>query len=439
MIGRDFDLAILQAVSGMSEDQVLTSLEEADHASIIEERERAGAGLSYRFTHAFFRQTLYEEIFGGRRVRLHQQVGRALENVYARNLKDHATELAEHFGQSSDEADLSKAVLYGKLGAERAVSVFAYGEAVRLLEQAMKAQQVLDPDDALERCNLLIALGEGLLPLGEPQRVVDTVAEEAYALTETLRAGQSNPIDDRSARVCKLALEGLHRAMFTRAPTSPEWPVWTERLNSHSPPETVLRAYADISMGRLKMAEKRYEEGVQLIGQALEVSRHTDDPEMLFTAAWQTMNSMSTRQHWRDAVPIAREFLARSHRGVSARTVGQTYEFCAVSLLAEGDRDGADRALQGLFDIAERSNDAFTVVNAMSYRGIEATLDGRLEEAIDIGLRVAEVAAELGAPGLGPMATSAGGIAASYLGRAMSWPVVPAAISHLSRGYEHGN
>ena len=69
-----------------------------------------GGTVVYRFAHAFFRQTLYEEIIAPRRIRLHQQVARALESVYASRLDDHAAELAEHYAYSSDPSDLHKAV-----------------------------------------------------------------------------------------------------------------------------------------------------------------------------------------------------------------------------------------------------------------------------------------------------------------------------------------
>ena len=61
---------------------------------------------------------------------------------------------------------------YGELAAQRALSVYAYGEAVRHLEQALEVQEVLDPDDKAKRCDLLLALGEALLPAGEPLRAL---------------------------------------------------------------------------------------------------------------------------------------------------------------------------------------------------------------------------------------------------------------------------
>ena len=161
VIGRDFQMEVLQKVAGMSDDELFGALEEARKAAVIEERTGAGAKVSYRFAHAFFRQTLYEEIIAPRRIRLHQQVARALEEIYNNRLEQHAAELAEHFSYSSDRADLEKAVSYGEMAARRATDVYSYGEAVRLLEQALKVQEVLDPEEKLKRCDLLLALGLG--------------------------------------------------------------------------------------------------------------------------------------------------------------------------------------------------------------------------------------------------------------------------------------
>jgi predicted ATPase len=118
VIGRDFAVDVLQAVAGVSEDELLTALEEAMHVSVLEEVAHARE-VRYRFTHAFFRQTLYEEMIAPRRLRLHRQVAQALETHYAGRVDEHAAELADHFSHSSNEADLAKSVRYGELAAQR--------------------------------------------------------------------------------------------------------------------------------------------------------------------------------------------------------------------------------------------------------------------------------------------------------------------------------
>src|SRR5207249_2123299 len=76
VIGREFRLDVLQRVSRVTEDEAVSALEEGLKVGVLEERAAVG-DVIYRFSHAFFRQTLYEELSAARRIRLHQEVGRA--------------------------------------------------------------------------------------------------------------------------------------------------------------------------------------------------------------------------------------------------------------------------------------------------------------------------------------------------------------------------
>src|SRR5207245_2362432 len=69
VIGREFRLDVLQRVAGLPEEELYAALEEANERAVVEQRQTLGA-VGFRFTHAFFRQTLYEEIFIPRRIRL---------------------------------------------------------------------------------------------------------------------------------------------------------------------------------------------------------------------------------------------------------------------------------------------------------------------------------------------------------------------------------
>ena len=197
--------------------------------SVLEERSQLGS-IRYRFTHAFFRQTMYEELIAPQRLKLHQQVARSLETQYAKRLEEHAAELAEHFSQSTDPADLAKAVSYGEMAAQRAMSVYAYGEAVRLLEQALKVQRVLDPDDKAKVCDLLLALGDYLITAGEPQRAFSAELQEAFSLAEAI--GDKA----RAARACSLAMFALlfYGARYAASWATPEAAQWVERADRYA-------------------------------------------------------------------------------------------------------------------------------------------------------------------------------------------------------------
>jgi hypothetical protein len=62
---------------------------------------------------------------------------------------------------------------------------------------------VLNPADSEKRCDLLLALGEAMLPADEARRVSETVAPEAFALAERNRD---------SARAARAAIQALDAA-----------------------------------------------------------------------------------------------------------------------------------------------------------------------------------------------------------------------------------
>ncbi len=144
VVGREFDVSVLQSIAGLGEDGLASAIQEALRAGRLHEHARPGS-LRYRFAHALFCQTLYEEVVGPRRVRLHQQVARMLENRYAAHLDVHAAELAEHFARSTDPDDLAKAIVYHERAAHAAVGVAAFGEAADAYRQALQLLGAVEP------------------------------------------------------------------------------------------------------------------------------------------------------------------------------------------------------------------------------------------------------------------------------------------------------
>jgi predicted ATPase len=181
VIGREFSFDVLREVAPFSEEELESTLAEAVSRAVIEERAAIGAPISYRFTHAIIRQTLYEEIIAPRRNRWHVQVGRAIEGLHSRQLEAHAIELAEHFSNASSPEESRKAVYYGELAAQNAIFVYAYADAATLLGRCLTVQELLDPADAAQRCRLLLELGEALIGGGDAARVLSDIAGQALA------------------------------------------------------------------------------------------------------------------------------------------------------------------------------------------------------------------------------------------------------------------
>jgi tetratricopeptide (TPR) repeat protein/ribosomal protein L40E len=389
VIGREFALETLKVVAGINEDVFVNALKEAVRLSVLEEHSQKGL-VRYRFTHAFFRQTLYEEMIAPQRLKLHQQVARALETLYAKRLEGHATELAEHFSHSTDPADLTKAVEYSKMAAKRATDVYAYGEAVRLLEQALKVQEVLDPEDKAKRCDLLVALGDALILAGENRRVIDMEAPQALSLAEA--------IDDnmRASRACMLAMRGLG-AYGTTLTTSPEAAQWAARADRYAEPETVGRAWADAMLGFVQRSgESSSPEGVAILSRAFDLAHRLGDIETYWFIASLWLWAVEAPHHDEERLHLAEDLAEQSRHGVNFLTLTWVLWFIMHTFLEFGQRRRAEDIMAEMRTMTERSGQPHLLILSMVNDSIMAIWDGRLEEAVAIRRRMLARAKELG-------------------------------------------
>ncbi len=410
VIGRDFSLETLRQVSGLEEEPLVQALEEALRVGVLEERSRPGS-IQYHFAHAFFRQTLYEEMIAPRRLRLHQEVARALEAQYAGRLEEHAAELTEHFAQSTDPNDLSKAVEYGELAAQRAMAVNAFSEAARLLETAVQIQDVVDTDNKSKRCDLLLALGQALMLAGEPLRAAEEGAEVALSLAETLGD------QERASRACVVALFSHYR--YSGALVTAGLRKWAERADRYAPPDTATRAEANIALSWLRLQSNQFEEVRSLRTQALELARHLDAPETLFRAVMSLTNGQFVAlQHKEEQFRLAEEFFSRPTAGVSGRTLGLLFRTIGIIFIQRGDRERGEECWRRLREVAERTRDPEAIGYVHVADMLRATLDGHLEDALEI---VADILAQEGT-------------AISTRNLLGTW--IPRFLFHLGRGEE---
>ena len=146
VVGREFELRQLDPlVEDISEDRLLEVLEEALSARVIEELPQAVG--RYQFTHALIQETLAEELTLTRRVRLHARIAETLEELYGDDAEAHAAELAHHFAAAETLTGTEKLVGYSLLAGQRALSFYAYEEALSHFQRALLAKEGLPIDD----------------------------------------------------------------------------------------------------------------------------------------------------------------------------------------------------------------------------------------------------------------------------------------------------
>jgi tetratricopeptide (TPR) repeat protein len=383
VIGREFALDTLKSVTNLKEDIFVNALKEAVKLSVLEERSQVSL-VRYRFTHAFFRQTLYEEMIAPQRLQLHQQVARSLERQYAKRPEEHAAELAEHFSQSTNPADLKKAVEYGEMAVERASDVYAYGEAARLLEQAIKVQEVLDPEDKGKRCDLLLALGDILRDVGQPWRALDVALPEAFSFAEALSDKR------RAAHACFLALVALELkgGLMLQVWSSPEATGWTERADRYAEPGTAERAWADLYLGLVKISTGELSQGVALMSPGLDLARNLGDPDVFWYATGMWIYYAAAPQRAGERLHLTEDLVASPRAGLSMRPLAYGLTWAGLAFLDWGKRQRAEETWNEYQEIAERTGNVLLMLVSAMYDGIWAAVDGQLEEAEQIAQRM---------------------------------------------------
>jgi len=134
VIGREFSFPVLREVTGLGENELIDIIDKCLHARLVVDRHIPGEEV-YAFADTQLRDVLYEGISPVRRRRHHLKVGEAVEKVYVRKIDDYLEALAYHFLEGND---LSKAVDYAQKAGDKAARLFAWDQARRYYETALK-------------------------------------------------------------------------------------------------------------------------------------------------------------------------------------------------------------------------------------------------------------------------------------------------------------
>jgi DNA-binding SARP family transcriptional activator/tetratricopeptide (TPR) repeat protein len=174
VLGREFSIAVLARAAGITEDDVLDTLDEAMRERVVTDVPSVPSEL--RFAHALIRDALYEDLTTARRIRLHRQAVQALEALYGEGLSSLLAELAHH---SIAGSDFERGVRYARRAADRALELLAYEEAARLYKTALETLELSEPGDDRTRCELLLALGDAQGKAGNTPEAKETLLAAA--------------------------------------------------------------------------------------------------------------------------------------------------------------------------------------------------------------------------------------------------------------------
>ena len=183
VIGRNFELAVLDAAAGIDSDALLDALEEAERAQLITSA-TSGREIQYTFAHELIRQTLHAIPSLPRRQRLHLRVADAIETAHAGATEKSAAALAHHFYQAGSVADAEKTLRYLTLAGKQALTAAAFEDAVGFYTTALSFERL----DEKERADLMFERGGALRSLAQAE---DAIADWYAVLSVYEKLGDS--------------------------------------------------------------------------------------------------------------------------------------------------------------------------------------------------------------------------------------------------------
>jgi class 3 adenylate cyclase/tetratricopeptide (TPR) repeat protein len=375
VLGRDLTLPKVAAVAGRDQDSALDLLDEALAAHVLREQ-----GEGYTFAHPLIQETLYQGLSAPRRRQLHRRVGEALEALYGEDLQaQNLSELAHHFYQAasgdgpSTRQVTDKAIAYAVRAAERALSQVAYEEAVRLYRMALHAVELKGGPDELQRCELLIALGDAEWKAGEPEKAEQTLLEAA----DIARRMEAPEQFARAALgiagyIGRGALDPARIGLLGEALT---------RLGQGDSPLRV-RLLARLSEAHPYPFSDELEKGLALSREALDVARRLGDPATMTYALFARDEALLGHpDHLPERLAIGRESLSLAEQSGDPFMSYWAHDSLACTALWMGDIPALNDEIDGMVRITEEFREPVFQENTAGVKAMRAMLDGRFQEA----------------------------------------------------------
>jgi DNA-binding SARP family transcriptional activator len=366
VLGREFTPAAVAHAAALSKVETLDLLDEAMRAGVVSEvRDTPGR---LRFAHVLFRDTLYEGETAARRIALHRRVVDALESIYGEDSGQHLNELAL---QALAGSEFERAVSYARRGGDRALTLLAYEEAVRLYELALDALSLAVDDDET-RSELLLALGDARSRAGD-----GAAAKQAFldAAEIARRLGSRQ-------HLARAAVGYGGRILWARAAGDRRLvPLLEEAISSLGDTDADLSARLLARLSGALRDEPSRERRDALSREAIEFARKSGNASTLAYA-------LGARGHAIAAPDTTAELLSLgSELCETARSIGDRERLAAghavrtMALLIRGEVQAAESEVIAGSLLAEEIKQAPQLWDARSTRALLALNAGRFDEA----------------------------------------------------------
>jgi hypothetical protein len=366
VLGAEFRLEVLLAMTGATREALLAALDEAVSAQLLHERDLG----RYAFVHALVRDARYTGLGVARRARLHEQAAEALQRLEADDAAVEPADLAYHFAQAAPAGRASDAIAYARRAADVAMRMLAYEDAAGHLERALVLLDMAP--GSCERADVLLALGDARTAAG------DRPGARAAYLGAAERAQASGDADRLAAAALGLGggQIGFEVGLFDR-----EQVALLEQAVEAAPAGSALRPWL---LARLSVAislDAPLERRARLSEQAIAAARAAGDESALAYALAAHCDVIAGPADTEVRLAEATEIVAIAEALGDARMELLGRRLRLVALLETADVDAADAEIAAFERRADAIRQPLYSWYVPLWRATRALMSGRLDEA----------------------------------------------------------
>lgn len=392
VLGREFDIAVLERLSGLGRGEVLTAVDEAISARLVME---VPATLGrFRFSHALIREALYKQLGVGERTRLHERAGLTLEEVHVDDLLPHLSEIAHHLFEAAPGGGVERAVGYARRAAVHAAALLAYEEAIRFYAMALRLSEMTDPRDEPLRCELLLGMGDSQARAGDA-----SAAKDSFLRTADIARRIQSP-----EYLARAALGYGGRFVWEAARGDAHLrPLLEEALDAleEKDDDLSVRVMARLAAGPLRDTPDRGTRD-ELSRRAVEIARRLGNPVTLAYALDGRYAAIWWPENLEERLDLADELIAAARLAGDGERELQGHHYLFLGRLEQGDRPGAEANLQAQVELARELRQPAQSFYIATVTAMMATFEGHFDrseqlilEAFDLGVRAERSMAEI--------------------------------------------
>jgi eukaryotic-like serine/threonine-protein kinase len=390
LIGRPIDVLVLSGASGLSGEPLLSLLDEAIAARLLEREIDPG---KFRFVHPLVQEALAIDRGEGERLRLHARIGQALEAHSLADPEAFLPDLAYHFLRAAPLGYGPQAYEYSRRAGASALGHFGYEEAAEHFAHALTILPCAGVEAPAQReaaVELHEAVGDALSLAARRrdavqayQRAAILVRPDDQATRARLerKTGAAWLADQEPARAqgffesaeATLGPPPASAAGRTPAASASEDPAWAgEKIEI-----TLQRMAAFYFTGDLERLSSLANEASPLVERV-----GTEHQRGIFASHYLALAFRRERYRVsRKTVAYAREHRRRLHESGDGALVREAEFQLGFALLWADELDEAYRHLQQCAEFAGPARDHSHFVRALTYLAVLHRLRGEVEPA----------------------------------------------------------